>query len=210
MGVTRISFTPRGDSAVNVDFWAPRGVSRFQGGPSAAGVLNVSRGGLAYKVTWDSWHEYELELRGVRPAARSLFFERMWAWWSHALSGGSFSLAMDSDQATSAIVTNGAAQGATALVVPSTSGFGGGDWVYLEDGIDPSRFTRAQLRVVGSGTTLTLVNGLPFTLAAGSIVRHAEYFPKCVTLSDVPPFRERDGDRGVGLWDLRLSLRTVR
>lgn len=210
MGVTRFAFTPRNDGLVTFDLWAARGVNVFSGGVQTNGVRHVSRGGIAYAVTWDSWHEYDIELRGIKPATRAFMFERLWAWWSHCVGGGTFSLAMDSDQASATTLLSAAAQNATALSVASSTGFGGTDWVFIEDALDPSRFLRAQLRTVASPTSVLLVNPLAVSFGANSVIRHAEYFPKCMATSRDIPFRERDAERGPGVWDLSLSVRTVR
>lgn len=210
MGVTRITYTPRGDSPVVMDFWAQRGVNQFSGGVEYDGILHISRGGIPYRVSWDTWHQYRVELRGVKPAVRPLFFERVWAFWSHCLGGGSFSLALDSDLTGSATLPSGAAQNTLALTLSSSAGFGGGDWVFIEDAVDRTRFLRAQLRTVPNSSSLALMNPLSCSFSAGSVIRHAEFFPRCILLSNENPFTERDADRGAGVWDLKLVLRTVR
>lgn len=210
MGATRIAFTPLGDSQVVLDFAAARGFSRFAGGPAAIGAQHVSRGGVPYRVVWDTWQEYDVELRAIRPTSKVYFFERLWAWWSFAISGGVFALSLDQDQTGDTVLSSQLAQAGTSLVIPSSAGFGGGDWIYLEAANDVARFCRAQVRTVPDTTHLTLINGSPFTFPAGSTVRHAEHFPKCIVTSTEVPFKERDGDRGAGLWDLAFSIRTTR
>jgi hypothetical protein len=57
---------------------------------------------------------------------------------------------------------------------------------------------------------LTVNTGLSRGYAAGSVVRHMEYFPRCICLQREAPLRERDAGQGADLWDLSFRFRTVR
>ena len=212
MAQTRIEFTPRGEgSTVQLDFGTHPVLLEFAGFVMPDAEQTVSKGGKALTRIFDSYHLWKVVVERLGPVAGADTFEEVWAWASDAQAGTEFSFALDSDD--TADTTFGAeVKGETALnPVGSTTGIEVADFLFLEDATDPTKWQRAEVATVPSGTDLTIARGLRRGFVASSVLRHAEYFPKCQLLDQRKfKFAEREGGKGSNLWDLEFQFRTVR
>jgi hypothetical protein len=210
MGYPAFTWTPAGSSTPrSVDFSAIKGWKRFEVQAAVDRAVTISRRRVPVTVVSDSFFQIEVEFEAFGPSDRA-FYHSLWSWESFAMSGGVFSLAYDSSLNKATALTAPAADTATSLTVTSTTGFSAGDPVYLEDAYDSTIFTRGKVDSVASGTGISVLDALGVKLTAGSVFRHAEYFPYCYLLEDHSPFKERPAGEGVGMWDFKGTIVTVR
>ena len=211
MAQTRIQWTPRGDvSTVDLDFGAHPVLVEFAGSMRAAAKQTISRGGKTVTRIFDSYFLYNVTADHIGPTIDAGIFEEVHAWTAEAQAGTVFSFALDSDDTVD--TTFGAEAIGTAVLDPvgSTTGLAVGDWLFLEDAVDPTKWQRAEILTVDSGTALTLTRNLRRSFAASSVLRHAEFFPTCQVVGEIK-FAERKAGSGSGqMWDLRFAFRTVR
>lgn len=203
-----ITWLPSGESTTQ-SLTFPRMVSMYQGGRSVDGATSVSLGGVAVSVIHDVYDDFQIELKGFGPTNDPTFFAQLWSWWSHASRGGEFAFALDGANTLDTTTSAASTQGDTTLSVASTSSLAVSDWVTLEDVDDPTKTERRQVSAI-SGADVGLTPTISYSFGSGSLMRHAEYLPACVTAGKRRPFQERDAGRGGRLWDLQLGLRTVR
>jgi len=152
-------------------------------------------------------------MQGIRPsrsAAWEAFYEQLVGWWSHVVRGGQVSLAMDSAKVGNTTIGATAHNDTVIDGIASTAAFAAGEIVYFEDAADPTLFARGKIATKDSGTQVTLVNQIGRVFAASSVMRAYEYLPTCVCLEDEFPLEEREGGKGVDMWDLKMRIRSVR
>lgn len=211
MSASEIRWTPRGDSTeTSFSFTATRGFSRFQGYVNADRALSVSRGGKSLTLIHDAYGQFEVEARAIAPGNERTLYTGITAWLEHALAGGTFALILDGSKTATTTLSTAATQSDLTLSVASSSGMAADDWLYIEDADDGTKFQRAQISSVATTQSVVLKDGLYRSFAAASTVRHHEYLPSCIMLEKRSPFVERPAGNGAELWDLQMTVRTVR
>lgn len=203
-----ITWTAKGESTAST-LTLPRQLSLLQGYSATDGEVVVSRGGVACSVVHDAHEQYEMSLPAFGPELNPEFFADLTSWWASASQGVTWALALDGSKSANTTTTVASSASAVTLSVTSTASLATSDWLFVEDATDPTKRERRQVSSV-SGANVILTRALSFGFAAGSTLRHAEYWPKCLALSRDPPFAERAAGQGSRLWDLRLLFRTVR
>ena len=98
------------------------------------------------------------------------------------------------------------AKGAVSLTLASTTNLSVGDYIWIEDVDDPTKYEIREVDIVA--TPITIAQGVSYGFGSASKVRHWENFPLCVAL-DVT-FKERSAGQGPNVWDFGLTFRTVR
>ena len=215
MGSLNIIYTPLGESSADgMNF---SNISRnprvFGGRYFTSGNTSVSEQGGHFTQAFDSFAQYEVQIPAITyPRDDGQTAEELLAslhvWLSHVGQGGTFALALDSDKDDETTLTVATVQTDTSLTVASISGFASGDWIYLEDVDDPTKWCETRITSAPTGSTIP-IRRKEWGMGIGSIVRHKDYFPKCVVVGQ-PEFRERDAGNGAYLWDLSFTFRTVR
>jgi hypothetical protein len=114
----------------------------------------------------------------MTPAA----YRKMTAWWSWARQGNLFSLAYDSTRTASTTLASGHGAGSTGLDLASDSGINVGDELFICNTAADNQFEIVQ--VDGTGSPLPLTDATLLTYPAGSLVRHADYYPSLICLDE--------------------------
>ena len=200
------------DETANETASFPRPPHKFAGFRLTDRATQISAGGKAVSTIYDTWDEFELELRAFGPESQPAFFAALTSWWSHASQGGEFAFALDADKSTDTTLSSAASQGDTTVSVNSTASVSVGDWLLIEDPSNYGKYERRKVSAI-SGADIGLTVGVSYGFAAASVVRHADYLPACIVPTgnrDSAPFAERTGARGANLWDMRVTIRTVR
>lgn len=211
MSASEIRWTPRGDSTeTSFSFTTTRGFSRLQGYANADRAQSISRGGKSLTLIHDSYGQFEVEAQAISPVNQRNLYTGITAWLEHALAGGTFALILDGSKTATTTLSGNATQSDLTLSLTSSSGMAADDWLYIEDTNDGTKFQRVQVDSVPDTVSVVVKDGLFRSFAAGSTVRHHEYFPSCVLLESSSPFRERPAGNGSELWDLQMTVRTVR
>jgi hypothetical protein len=114
------------------------------------------------------------------------------AWWAWAVAGNQYAFALDSGKVYNSVNGVQVNPGDTTVTVGSTSGVTAGDTMLIMSSLglaDIHKFVVSGLLTAPPRIQFT---GFPskFTFPTGSIVRHAEYFPKLVALDDDFPVEE--------------------
>lgn len=204
-------WTPADESA-NETASFPRPLYRFTGFRVTDKATAISKGGVSVSTIYDTWDEYDLELRAFGPDTSASFYSLLTSWWSHASRGGEFAFAVDGDDVADTTLSAAATQGDTTVSVNSTASMAADDWLVFEDANDYAKHERRKISSI-SGAVVTLADALSYGFSAASTVRHAEYFPKCIVSPQQQggtPLTERTGGNGANLWDLSVTIRTVR
>jgi hypothetical protein len=221
MAAPLISWTPRGLTAVTktVDFSTLYSLAAtadpfkaFKGGPETGGFTHVTRGGKVFAVNWDVSSPFQIELERLNPAAsaaRRRVYEQIEAWWADACAGVPFAFALHGATKSSSTTFAGVAHNASVLTgVASTTNLVAGDSVYIEDVVDPTKYTVRQIQSVNAGaSTITLESEAGQTFANLSTVRHEWYFPRMVVIDRTPLCLVRRENIG---FDFKIKVRTVR
>jgi hypothetical protein len=212
MGSTRITWTPisHGSGTRTLNLGTHPILFKWQGFIEGDVARERSKGGIEVTRAFDCWHEFKVEQEQVGPENDAEMFNLLTAWSSHALRGGEFTFALDSDDVTDTLMNGAHATAVTSLTLDTTTGMEAGDWLYIEAEDSPFVYERNKVDTIDTGTTLTLLYGLRYDYPDNSIVRHADYLPVCKMIpQQKPPFFEREAGRGIA-WDLEFTLRTVR
>jgi len=212
MPTARITWTPisHGSGTRTLDLNGDAVLYEYKGFVRPDVSQSFSKGGKVVTRTFDAWHEYTVEFQRLGPTRDATQFNLLTAWWAHAMQGGEFTFATDSGDVTDTLMDGAHVTTTTAVSVDTTTGMEDGDWLYIEAADSPLFFERNKIDTVDSGTTLTLLYGLRYDYPDNSIVRHAEYLPRCVAVPKArPPFLEREAGKGIA-WDFDFTLRTVR
>ena len=202
----RFRWTPRGE-AVNQTMTVNWGEIQRQA-PEFVGerMQSVSTGGTVVNVIRDAYFLYTLETNPINRANSAGAWQRITSFVAHAQTGGVFEYFYDFNNNLDTTLSSGVSAGATSLTLGSTTNLAVDDFIYIEDVDDPTKW---ELRKVTSlGAPITIDQGVSWGFGAGSIVRHAEYFPKCVATRIT--FEERRAGQGPNVWDFGVTFRTVR
>ncbi len=215
MGSLNIIYTPLGESSADgINFGnISRNPRVFSGRYRTVGNSSVTEQGAHFTQSFDSYALYRCEIPSILyPRSDGQVAEEVLAsihvWLSHVGQGGTFSLALDSDNDDETTLTVATVQTDTSLTVASISGFALGDWIYLEHADDPTKWCETRITSAPTGSTIP-IRRKEWSMPIGSIVRHKDYFPKCVVVGD-PFFEERAAGGGAFRWDLAFTFRTVR
>lgn len=152
---------------------------------------NQNRSGSGKIETIVHHHIQELEFNSHFTEAT---YRDLLAWWSWALRGNAFSFNFDSTKTVNTILTSSAEAGDNALALASSDGIGAGHYLLRDIGgltfeiveLDSGAMTITDR----SGASLTssfgvgLVDTLKFGYAAGSILRHKDYYPAVLSLDE--------------------------
>ena len=209
MGVFNVKYTPRGEATeVTVDLTTLMGGLRlFSSKWMTNRATSITDGGNPYTVNFDQFIEYQCEFLRVQRSASVSNWGSIASMAAHISSGAEFVVEKDSDNVSDTTSSSLVAQSANLIPVASTTGFASGEIVYVEDADDPTKFEINECSGTSGGVQLT--NGIQYSYVSGSIVRHFEYFPKCVALKPAR-FKERAAGQGSEVWDLDFTFRTVR
>ena len=210
MGQTRIVWTPRthGTGTRTLDLGAHPVVVEFGGGRDATALQTISQGRKAVTRLLNAFDRFTIRIERVGPDEDATIFHLLWAWWSHAMGGGTFSFALDSAKASSTLMNGAHAATDTTIVVDSITGVSDTDWLWLEAEDDDTVFERVKVSGAPAGSTIALAHGIVYDYPDNSIVRHAEYFPSVVVVGVTQPMRERPAP-GVHVWDLEFVVESV-
>jgi len=119
---------------------------------------------------------------------------------------------LDADDTANTTLSAAASQGDTTVSVNSTASMTVNDWLLFEDADDYAKHERRKISGI-SGAVVTLTSALSWGFASASVVRHAEYLPQCIVSPSQQggsPIVERVGGKGANLWDMNVTIRTVR
>lgn len=208
-----IKFTPRGESGeITLDLDDLGGLQRLSGGPRVAGTTSQTDGGNYVRVNRNQLSRYRLSVRAIsetlQNGSNDYMFGRLWGFLSHLEGGGEFKFERESGNNADTTMSSGESKGDVAIAVASESGMSVGDWLYLEDADDETKFEVAR---IASLATLNVEDGIHYSYGAGSIVRHWQYLPACILAPGASvSFDEREAGQGPKLWDLSFQFVEVR
>lgn len=189
------------------------GLTRLQSQFVTDRELSLSTGGSAVTIVRDSFFVYELEFTPFNKSSDPGTWQELSSFISHANAGGEFQYL--SEGATTPIagrndldttLSSAVVQNATSLTLASTTRLSAGDFIYIEDANDQTKWEIREVDTVA--TPIVVAEGVSHSYASGSTVRHWENFPKCIAL-DIE-WQERRAGQGANLWDFAMKFRTVR
>ena len=201
------------DAAKSIHFkYTTAVLTRLSGGPRSDAHTSVSVGGKHVTVQNDNYFEYDIEFKAlsfpVSGAADAPSLRSLWGFISYATRGGEFEMRMDEDIIWSTTLSAPVGVADTAASLSSTSGITAGEWFFLEDINDSSKWEKNRVDSV-TATGIQLATVFVWNYATSSVIRYHEYFPACILVGDVK-FEERPAGQGANLYDLRFKFRTVR
>lgn len=215
MGDTVIKWTPRGEVSEQTLNLSQAGVVfRVQRVPVRYASTSISVGRKAVTVARPSYTRYEVEVVSVyrqeNPSGSVFPFMTLSSWRSHAQAGGEFAFMIDDDTDFATTLNGSHSQGDVSLTLTdSASGnVSVGDVVYLEDANDSTKWEERRVQLAPANIVVN--EGISYSLADLSIVRHADYFPACVLVLGSLRIPERQGGKGAEIFDLRFQFETVR
>jgi len=106
----------------------------------------------------------------------------LWAWWSWARQGKTFSFALDSDNVLNTTLDSTAAASQKVVPVVSTTGAVAGDVFFLRAEDADDEFELIVVDSVDAGVSITSTTDLIYSYQTSDTCRHKDYFPSVVTL----------------------------
>jgi len=114
-------------------------------------------------------------------------YEAMVAWWSWAMQGKAWSLAMDSTDTVSTTLDGAAAAGQKVIPLAATAGLAAGDKCLIRSA-DRITYEIVEIDSVSAGVSITAEENLKQSYVSGDGFRHLDYFPACVLADDEDAF----------------------
>ena len=198
MGYPAFSYYPRRSPSNLKTVSFSRGWSLFECQSAIVRALAITHGRNSFAVVHGAYTTIEIETTPFSPSEDPTFFAQVWAWQSHALAGGIFSVAFDASLVSATTVGTQTAHNSTAIHVASTTGFAAGQWVAFEDVDDPTIHCRSLIASITDGDDLVINSEIGQVFNVGSVMRQAEYFPICRLMEVMTPFKEQKSDDGGG------------
>lgn len=216
MGDVTVIWVPRnevGQESLSLDALG-ESLFRLEGDIELEGQTQISIGRAAVRINRGSFARYRVEIRAIERDATEggvYPYGMLSSFMSHAQGGGEFQFAHDSAKTFNGTLSGAEAKGQTVLsVTPDpTVLVVVGDWIYLEHVTDQTKFEKRKV-AARDVTTITVEDPITWSFPTASIVRHWEYFPKCVLVDGSYELRERPAGQGPNLWDLQFSFETTR
>lgn len=142
------------------------------------GKVNFSASRKHEAINFASWQEISLQCQAwTREEAFSLY-----AFWSWARLGNSFSLAISENESSSTTLDGAANAGQKVVPLTATTGFSVGDYCLIEQAAG-DEFEIIKIASISAGVSITAESDLIYSYASGDSFRHAWYWSS-VILSD--------------------------
>lgn len=107
-------------------------------------------------------------------------YHELLAWWSWARQGKTFAFAKNSGKTASTTLDGASAAGQKVIPLTSTTGgLAAGDKCLIATDADDA-FEVIEIASVSAGMSVTAVDNLKFSYAAGDSFRHLEYWPSLI------------------------------
>jgi hypothetical protein len=104
-------------------------------------------------------------------------------WWSWALRGNAWSLAMDTAKIGNTTLDGSAAAAQKVIPLTATAAFAAGD-VCLIRSANRLTFELVVVDTISAGVSVTAVSDLKFAYVSGDAFRHYDYYPSLLSMDD--------------------------
>lgn len=112
--------------------------------------------------------------------ARSVYYD-LWAWWSWARQGKTWSFALDSADVGSTTLDGAAAAAQKTIPLTATAAFSVGDICLIRAADADDEFELIEIDTINAGVSVDAVENLNYTYASGDTFTHKDYFASVVT-----------------------------
>lgn len=159
--------------------------------PRYTQAADQNRSGSGKTETIVHHHIQEIEMDAYFSEAT---YRDLVGWWSWALRGNAWSLAMDSTKVGNTTLDGAASSGQKVVPLTATAAFVAGDLCLIRSA-DGLTFEIVTIDTISAGVSITATANLKFTYASGATFRHYDYYPSLVsTDTDFAPAK-RGGTR---------------
>lgn len=112
---------------------------------------------------------------------RQLYYD-LWAWWSWARQGKTWSFALDSANVANTTLDGAAAAAQKTVPLTATTSLTAGDFGLIRNIRSDDEFEVVEINTVSAGVSVAVVDNLKYTYAATDTFRHLDYFPSVISL----------------------------
>ena len=172
MGSPRITY-----NSVNIDLVMGRNGLRHI--PKQKQYKNDSSSGKIETINLFGRFEYSFDCY----FARSVYYT-LWAWWSWARQGKSFTFALDSARVGDTTLDDTAAAGQKVIPVAATAAFTAGEVCLLKAIDSDDEFELITVDTISAGVSITSTTNLVYSYAAADVCRYKDYFPSVKLIRD--------------------------
>lgn len=113
--------------------------------------------------------------------SEQVYFD-LWAWWSWARQGKTWSFALDSDNVGDTTLDGSAASAQKTIPLTATAAFSIGDFCLIRTADLDDEFEIVEIDTISAGVSVDVVDNLKFSYTSGDYFSHKDYFPSVLAI----------------------------